>query len=235
MIEMRQKQRMRSRRQVLRLIGALALIPEPPLAEDNQAFPIRADDGAPTPNFRIPSELDPATTPGIVWSGARAGDVLVYEFFDYNCAFCRKASAEIEAIIAKDGDVRLGFLNNPILSIGSIQSAKVQQAVLRLHGPQAAHDFHVRMFGKHGQSNGASALAVAAAIGFDVRKIELAADSPVVTDVLARQTRLAADLGMSMTPSFVVSGIGLMGWPGPNAFRSIIEASRKCDHPVCGQ
>ena len=50
----------------------------------------------PIRNFRIPAELDPATLPGIVWSGARAGDVVLYEFFDYNCGFCRKAARDLD-------------------------------------------------------------------------------------------------------------------------------------------
>jgi predicted DsbA family dithiol-disulfide isomerase len=89
------------------------------------------------------------------------------------------------------------------------------------------------MFAKHGQSNGASALSVAKDMGLDVRNVEETADSPVVADVLSRQAQLAANLGMSMTPSFVIAGIGILGWPGAKVLQSIIANARKCDHPPC--
>lgn len=223
-----------TRRRVIGLIGALPLIAAPARAQESQEFPLKGDDGAPIQNFRIPAELDPATLPGVVWTGGPSADVILYEFFDYNCGFCRKATREIEAIVAQDRGLRLGLVNNPILSLGSVQAAKVQQGVLKLRGPQAAYDFHLRMFAKRGQSDGPSALAIAKSMGLDVQKIEAAADSETVSQVLSRQARLASSLGMAMTPSFAIAGVGLLGWPGVEALRSIVSNVRKCDHPVCG-
>ena len=80
-----------------------------------------------------------------------------------------------------DKNLRLGLINNAILSIGSVQAAKVQQAVLRLHGPRVASEFHARMFGRRGQGDGASALAVVRDMGLDPKKVEESGDSPAVT------------------------------------------------------
>lgn len=223
-----------TRRRILGLIGALPLIAAPARAGEGQDYPLRGDEGAPIPNFRIPSELDPATLPGVVWKGRKSADVILYEFFDYNCAFCRKAAREVEAIAAKDAGLRLGLVNNPILSLGSVQAAKVQQAVLRLRGPSAAYDFHLRMFAKRGQSDGRAALDVVRSMGLDAGKVEEAADSETVSQVLSRHARLASSLGMSMTPSFAIAGAGLLGWPGATTLRSIVANARTCDHPVCG-
>ena len=201
--------------------------------EGGQEYPILSDAGASISNFRIPPELDPSTLPGIIWKGSKDADVVLYEFFDYNCAFCKKAAREIETLGMKDAGLRIGLVNNAILSIGSIQAAKVQQAVLKLRGPRAANDFHLRMFGKRGQSDGASALGVAKELGLDAHNVEEVADSPIVAEVLSRQAQLATSLGMSMTPSFVIAGVGILGWPGANTLGSIISSVRKCDRPVC--
>jgi len=224
----------RTRRQALSLIGALPLIASAARGQEEQEYSLGGDDGAAIRNFRIPAELDPATLPGIVWSGARAGDVVLYEFFDYNCGFCRKAAQDLDEILRDDKNLRLGLINNAILSIGSVQAAKVQQAVLRLHGPRVAGEFHARMFGRRGQGDGSSALAVVRDMGLDPKKIEESGDSPAVTAVLTRQAKLAASLGMEMTPSFAIAGVGLLGWPGKTSLRGIIANARKCDHPVCG-
>ena len=92
---------MRTRRQALSLIGAFSLIAGAARGQEEQEYALRGDDGAAIRNFRIPAELDPAILPGIVWSGARAGDVVLFEFFDYNCGFCRKAARELGEILRR--------------------------------------------------------------------------------------------------------------------------------------
>ncbi|HEY8137545.1 MAG TPA: DsbA family protein [Methylocystis sp.] len=225
---------MRTRREALSLIGALPLIAGAARGQEEQEYSLRGDDGAAIRNFRIPAELDPANLPGIVWSGPKSADVVLYEFFDYNCGFCRKAARDLGEILGDDKNLRLGLINNAILSIGSVQAAKVQQAVLRLHGPRVASEFDARMFGRRGQSDGASALAVVRDMGLDPKKVEESGDSPAVTAVLTRQAKLAASLGMEMTPSFAIAGVGLLGWPGKIALQGIVANARKCDHPLCG-
>jgi protein-disulfide isomerase len=224
----------RTRRQALSLIGALPLLAGAARGQEEQEYSLRGDDGAAIRNFRIPAELDPATLPGIVWSGAKSADVVLYEFFDYNCGFCREAARDLDEILGDDKNLRFGLINSAILSIGSVQAAKVQQAVLRLHGPRVASEFHARMFGRRGQRDGASALAVARDMGLDPKKVEESGDSSAVTGVLTRQARLAASLGMEMTPSFAIAGVGFLGWPGKSALQGIVANARKCDHPVCG-
>jgi protein-disulfide isomerase len=221
-----------SRREALRLIGAFPLVASARAAE-TQWYPLKADNGAEVPNFRVSAELDPAGVPGIVWRGPQSGDVVLYEFFDYNCPYCRQAARELDVLAAKDPHLRIGLLNNAMISPGSIQVAKVQQALLRLHGPKIAYDFHSRMFARKGQNDGLAALDVVRAMGLDAAKIEQSADSDVVASVLKRQAQLASSLGMNVTPTFVVAGAALMGWPGAGALKAIIASAHKCGLPVC--
>ena len=215
------------------LTGAASLLVASARGQEAQEFPLQDDDGGPISNFRIPSELDPATLPGILWQGANSGDVVLYEFFDYNCGYCHEAAHDLVKLVARDKNLRLGLVNNAILSIGSVQAAKVQQAVLRLHGPRVAGEFHAKMFERRGQSDGTTALAVAREMGLDADKIEQSGDSPSVSEALKRQAKLARALGMGATPSFAIAGVGLLGWPGGASLRKMIASARKCDHPIC--
>ena len=199
----------------------------------DQAFSLKGDDGGSLDNFRLPAELDPAQLPGIVWKGAKTADSIIYEFFDYNCGYCRQAAHGLDRLLGQDSGLRLGLVNNPILSGGSVQVAKIQQAILRLHGPELAYDFHMKMFVRHGQATGPAALEVARSMRLDAGKIEESADSSTVAEVLSRQAHLAGNAGMVMTPSFVLAGAAILGWPGEGSLREMIVASRKCDHPVC--
>ncbi|NBT22728.1 MAG: hypothetical protein EBT10_05340 [Methylocystaceae bacterium] len=202
-------------------------------SSDLQRFKLTSDDGQTIQNFRIPSELDPATVPGLIWSGRKDADVILFEFFDYNCSFCHQAAKELNKVLSTDPGVRLGLINNPILSLGSMQAAKVQQAVLRIYGPRAAYNFHSALFNQRGQKDGTLALDVALAAGLNRDRIEETADSTIIADVISRQIKLAENLGMSLTPSFILAGTGALGWMGINSLKEMIISARKCDQVSC--
>jgi hypothetical protein len=58
---------------------------------------IRGDDGSPIANHRIPAELSSSIErlPGIVSLGNQSGVVTLFEFYDLNCPYCRKAAPRI--------------------------------------------------------------------------------------------------------------------------------------------
>lgn len=214
-------------------IASLTLADRSARADNGNLFALLDDSGNRVQNYRLPSELSTEDLPGIVWSGSDTPDVILVEFFDYNCPFCRKASGELEAIVLKDRNLRLGLVNNAILSIGSIQVAKVQQAVLKLYGPGRAQDFHRDMFLHRGVNDATAALQVVKNLRLDVAAITTAADGDDVTGVLKRQAELAANLGFSTTPSFMIDGVGILGYPGPRTISRIVAAVRSCDKPLC--
>jgi protein-disulfide isomerase len=215
------------------LLLTAAFFASPARAAAPQAFDLTRDDRQTLRNYRVPVELDPGKLPGIIWKGPEDADVALYEFSDYNCGYCRRAAMDLEALLAEDKRLKFGLLNHAILSMGSAQAAKVQQGVLRLHGPKVAYDFHMRMFSRRGQADGASALAVAKEMGLDPKKVEESGDNPAVTLVLTRQAETAQALGMHMTPSFVIAGVAFLGWPGGAALRSMIANVRRCGEASC--
>lgn len=196
-------------------------------------YELKSDEGSWIDNFRMPVELDPGQLPGVVWRGAAAADCLIYEFFDYNCGYCRQAGRGLNAIITSDHGLRLGLVNNPMLSIGSVQVAKIQQSILRFHGPDVAYDFHIKMLERRGAATGPAGLEVVRLMGLNLKEIEESADSSTINNVLLRQSKLAVNAGLTITPSFVISGTVVSGWPGEGSLRGMMAAARKCDHPAC--
>ena len=200
-----------------------------------QWFPIAGDDGKPISNMRLPVELTSEVDEleGIVWAGSSAPDVTVVEFFDYNCPSCRKAGKELHALLGAEADLRLGLVNNAILSPMSAQAAKVELAFLMMTGRASAYEFHRSLFERRGVIDGVKALDVAANLGAPRVEVERLADSAQVGAMLARQMRLAASMGMSATPSFVIAGAGVFGYPGANALAGMVRSVRRCDQVVC--
>ena len=74
---------------------------------------------------------------GVTWLGPREASVTLYEFFDYNCPWCRAAARDLDDLVKANPDLRIGLVNNPILSVQSAQAAKVAMAVQRAGGSAA--------------------------------------------------------------------------------------------------
>ena len=127
----------------------------------------------------------------------------------------------------------MGLVNNAIIGLGSVQSAKVQQGVLKLYGPKRAYDFHKAMFAHRGANDGPVALEIAQSLGLDKAVIETAADGDDVSSVLKRQVKFASGLGFYATPSFMLNGVGILGYPGRESTSRMIAAVRKCDKLAC--
>lgn len=201
----------------------------------NQWFRVRGDEGHPVPNLRAPAELveEIDDLEGAIWAGPRPAAVQLVEFYDYNCPWCRAANASRDALRRSRQDLRVGLVHNPILSIGSAQAAKVDLAVLKTHGAAASYALHDRLFSLPGRIDGPRALETAAALGHDRAAIEKTADSPEIAGMLRQQMRLAASLGINTTPSYVVGGAVVLGYPGPRSLATIVADAARCGAIAC--
>ena len=229
------------RRRILALTGASALATAlgasrlQAQSAANQWVALTGDDGQPVPNGRVPVELweDIEDLPGAVWGGPASAPVTLVEFYDYNCPWCRAASGRINELLRSNADLRIGLVNNPILSPGSAQAAKVELALLKLKGAKAAHDLTDALYAAPGRIDGPRALDTAARLGADRRALELVADGPDIQAALRRQMQLAASLGLVATPSFVIGGAAVLGYPGPNTLSRIVANTRTCGTIGC--
>lgn len=226
------------RRHWLALAGAAALAPGLARARDaaaNQWFPLTGDDGRPVPNTRVAVELseEMEDLPGLIWGGPASASVRLVEFFDFNCPWCRQADRTVATLMRDDRDLRIGLVNNPILSPHSAQAAKVELAVLRKAGARPARALGQALYAAPGRIDGPRALDAAATAGFDRAEIERIADGPEVADTLRRQMRLAASLGLSATPSWVIGGAAILGFPGETTLRRVVADMRSCGTIDC--
>ena len=200
-----------------------------------QRVAVTGDDGKSVANSILPGEITgqiPALR-GVTYVGPRDAGTTLYEFFDFNCPFCRKAAADVAALHDSDAELRIGLVHNPILSPQSAQAAKVMLAVQRRLGADAAWRFYQTLLGKPGRIDGPGALVAAAALGVPQAEVEEIADSEEVRAALKSQMRMAADLGLYATPSYVLGNSGILGHPGARAMAKMIASVRRCDRLAC--
>ncbi len=143
-------------------------------------------------------------------AGDPNGDITVVEFFDYNCSYCKRGLPEVQKLIEMDKKVRFVFVELPILSKGSEETAKVALAAKR-QGKYWA--FHQAMLTAKGQANEASAMKVAEGLGLDMAKLKADYASDGVKAELDGMKALSKKMQVNGTPHFLVGDKSIPGAP----------------------
>jgi protein-disulfide isomerase len=130
-------------------------------------------------------------------------NIQLVEFFDYRCGYCAQ-SANTMLALPHQMTTRVRLIEFPILGEASTQIAKVSLAVRNIEGEEAYKAFHFAVFeaaGRVGDTN--SAVQLAGTMGLDMEAIQVEAESNDVAAELLRNQRLARELGIRGTPTFV--------------------------------
>ncbi len=165
--------------------------------------------------------------------GNPKGDVNFVEFFDYNCGYCKKAMADMLDLMKADPKLRVVLKEFPVLGPGSVDAARVAIAV-RMQDPTGKKylDFHQKLLGSRGQADKARALAVAKEAGLDMARIEKDVVSPEVNATLMENFKIAEDMGLNGTPSYVIGNNVVVGALGLETLSKKISEAR-CGKASC--
>ena len=222
-----------------RLAVAAALLfmlaaPPPARAQDAQ-FPIMADDGRVIANHSVSNELITRIEKlqNIVVVGNPAGKVTLYEFYDLNCPYCRRASEDIDELLAANPSLRLVLVPFPVLGIPSILAARVEYAVNRMAKPDDAYKFHRTVYQGRGTIDDGRAFAAAQAIGLESVELRKIANEDSFGTVMKEHLRVGDALGIQATPGLVLGGVVIVGYPGKKALAATIAAVAKCGTVMC--
>jgi protein-disulfide isomerase len=204
-------------------------------AADDGAYPLMADDGTAIANHRITAELEGQIEklPGVIVVGNSKGKVTLTEFYDLNCPYCRKASADIAALVQGNSELRLVLVPFPVLGIASIQGSRVELAVARMVPAKKFFDYHHKLYAGRGMIDGNRALEAAKAIGLDVGKVTTLANDDSITAEMVSHVRLGNALAIQATPGFVIKGVAILGYPGKGALQKVIASVQRCDAVMC--
>ena len=161
-------------------------------------------------------------------SATRKGDVTLVEFFDYNCGYCKRALSDMLALIKSDPKLRIVLKEFPVLGEASTEAAQVAVAVrMQDESGKKYLEFHQKLLGGRGQADRARALAAAKDAGVDMARLEKDMASPEVKATLAENIKLAENLNLTGTPSYVIGPDVVVGAVGIDALREKIIAARK--------
>jgi protein-disulfide isomerase len=212
------------------------LISHPEVLEDAMAELSKRQAAAETEKHEASIAKDSETifnSPRGVTLGNKDGDVTFVEFFDYNCGYCKRAMTDMLDLMKTDPKLKVVLKEFPVLGPGSVEAAQVAVAA-RMQDPAGKKylDFHQKLLGGRGQADKAHAMAAAKEAGFDVARIEKDLSSPEVRATIEENFKLAEDMGMNGTPSYVIGKQVVVGAVGLEGLKEKIGIAR-CGKVTC--
>jgi protein-disulfide isomerase len=174
------------------------------------------------------------SSPHQVNLGNPQGDVTMVEFFDYNCAFCKRAMSDMLDLLKNDPKLKIVLKEFPVLGEGSVQAAQVAVAARMQDktGGKKYLDFHTKLLGGKGPADKAHALAAAKDAGFDMARLDKDLQSDEVKQTLEDNLKLAEQLGLNGTPSYVFPEEVVVGAVGLPALKGKVNTAR-CGKEIC--
>ncbi|MBN9789263.1 DsbA family protein [Pseudonocardia sp. TMWB2A] len=156
------------------------------------------------------------------WTGAAKGDVVLVEFADFACGFCRRSVADVERLLREDKNLKVVHRDLPILSEESVVAAKTALAAAK---QGKYRDYYLAQFAG-GPPSEASIKAAAAKAGLDSAALQKAFLNGDLQAEIEKNLGFARDLGFNGTPTFIIGDRVLQGAVGYDELKKAIEEAR---------
>jgi protein-disulfide isomerase len=171
---------------------------------------------------------DPVLIPtlGSPVMGPANARVTLVEFSDFQCPYCYRAVAKINAILKEyPTQVKLIFKQFPLDSHS--QAAQAAVAAIAAHQQGKFWAMHDAMFANRQNLSRAALLAIAAKIGLDTKRFTADLDSPEIKKTVIRDQRDGYRAGVEGTPTLFINGQRYNGSLELEAIKPVIDAELK--------
>ncbi len=142
--------------------------------------------------------------PGVPVLGATSPDVVVVEYFDFNCPFCRKLAPGIRALLKTDPKVAVVYKDWPIFGGVSVYAARCALAAQWQGQYAKAHDALISA-PRLSQNDQVDETLLRAGIDIGRMHRDLQQHGAEIEALLARNSNEARELGIRGTPGILVA------------------------------
>jgi protein-disulfide isomerase len=162
------------------------------------------------------------------WAGGNLdGDIVLVEFSDYRCGYCRKAHSEVKQLVETDGNIKLIIKEFPILGDQSVLASRFAIASRIVGGDEAYEKLHNAMMETKGAVSEKSLSRLADKLGLDGQAILAKINDPLVNQIIGENHQLAQALQISGTPTFVLGNELLRGYVPLADMMELVDAARE--------
>ena len=151
-------------------------------------------------------------------------DIVIYEFSDYNCGYCKRVYEDLQTVLADDDKVRLVLKEFPILAQSSLDAARAAVAA-QMQGK--FERFHIGMMEWRGPISMDSILEVASDADIDIEQLQADMKTEAVTNVIERTRYTAQELEISGTPALIIGTEMVPGAVSADEIKKIIAQERE--------
>lgn len=155
---------------------------------------------------------------GSSWKGAAKPEVTLVEFFDYACPYCKASNPYVDRLIKEEKGLRVVYRELPILGPNSVTAARLSLEASKRGRFAQFHDALWEAGRPAPETNGAAAAAAGIA--------PTPTGDAEIERELARNMKLAGQLGATGTPLFVVGDRVMNGAVGYEALKDAIAQAR---------
>ena len=151
-------------------------------------------------------------------------DITIYEFFDYNCGYCKSVVNTIMDVISEDKKVDFVFVELPILSQSSYIAAT---AALAAENQGLYNDFHLSLMKKKGRITEDVIFNIAEKTGLNINQLKIDMRSKEIENKLKKNRDVAKLLNLNGTPAFIIGDIIYPGALQKSNLKQMITSFRE--------
>ena len=162
--------------------------------------------------------------------GTRGAPIVLVEYSDFECGFCRRALGTIRSLLKNyDGKIQFIYKHLPLSFHKNALLASKYYEAIRLQDEKKAFQFHDDLYDNQRKIKKGEVFFKAAAkrVGADLKRLQKDISSQKVARRIKEDEKEAAKFGFSGTPGFLLNGIPIRGaLPLPH-FEKIIKRLQK--------
>ena len=175
----------------------------------------------------VTQHADSIFNDGYSWVGGNPdGDIVLVEFLDYRCGYCKKAHSEVAQLLESDGNIKWIVKELPILGDASVLASRFAVAVKQVAGGESYHAVADALMAFKGDITTASLSRLGTTFGLDMAAIEARMNTPEVTAEIEQTRALAGLLQISGTPTFVMKDELLRGYLPLDQMQALVAGKR---------
>ena len=169
-------------------------------------------------NFLLLSDnsLDP-------FFGNPNANITIYEFFDYNCGYCKSVLPTLLNVVKKDKNIKLIFKEFPILSETSLEAALYALAAQKQN---LYFEFHTRIMEYRGRLNNDIFIKVANDIGLNIERLKNDLDDKNIRMAIEKNRLIAQGFNINGTPTLIIGDKIIPGAINEQKINDLIKEAR---------
>ena len=136
------------------------------------------------------------------YAGKSDGPIIITEFIDYNCGYCKKTLLSINELLKKYKNLKVVFIDFPILSESSYSAA---QAAIAAYKQNAYFKYHSALLNSNKKISNSYLLELAKNFNLDLVKFEKDMKSKNTANLIENNIKFARQLNIRGTPTFIIN------------------------------